>query len=146
METLYNRPRKPKIGTRKEEKVATKLTTRPMKMTGATPKITTKPGTKVVSKEERKRTTIKYFETRKQSSAQRRKNLRLKQIRLQGKRRHSKLSSEKFRKLWDVTRKKQHKIGKIRMPPREYKPTTINELDEEELRALPDTVHPNHSL
>ena len=146
METLYHRPRKPKIGTRKEEKIATRLTTRAMKMARTTPEIAIKPGTKVVSKEERRRATIKYFETRKQERAQRRKHLRLKQIRLQGKRRRNKLSNEKFRKLWDVARKKQHQIGKIRMPPREYKPTTINELDEEELKALPDTVHPNHSL
>ena len=73
-------------------------------------------------------------------SEQRRRHL---QLQYKGKRR-DKLSQEKFEKMWNLTQKKQNKVAKIRLPPRELKPANINEIDENELAALPETVSLHH--
>ena len=86
--------------------------------------------------------TMKLRVAREKVTAQRHKHLRLQQVRLQDKRKRkpTQLSDEKFRKQWSATRKRQEQLAKIRMPPREHKPTTLNELDVKELESLPGTV------
>ena len=69
---------------------------------------------------------------------------RVNKIYIQDKRRRSKLPQKKFKKEWDSEKKKQNKIGKIQMPPRENNPTNINELNAEQLASLPGTVRSNY--
>ena len=75
------------------------------------------------------------------SSFSERRRRRLEAQKMKGR---NKLSQDNFEKMWNLTRKKQNKVAKIRMPPREHKPTNINEFDDKELAALPDTVCLHH--